>query len=188
MRVALLVSLAAAIGVCSTVAKDHDPISVRASLDHHQRGTKQSSTAAPRAHPADRREDIQVQERHVHLVRPAGSSAWERRSMARPTRQITRSAAIQLTSSIGTGTAYASSGRFQLGLSLIKLTAHGHSSGTFKGREPIGATRSLHRQLAAECRKMLAHVHGPGVWKARPVSLAGLEPRYLVSRRRKPPG
>ncbi len=26
-------------------------------------------------------------------------------------------------------------------MSLIKLTAHGHSSGTFKGREPIGATR-----------------------------------------------
>ena len=48
---------------------------------------------------------------------------------------------IQLSSSIGTGTVYAFSGRFHLGLSLVKLTAHGHSSGTFKGREPIGATR-----------------------------------------------
>ena len=48
---------------------------------------------------------------------------------------------IQLSGSVGTGTVYAYSGRFHLGMSLIKLTAHGHSSGTFKGREPIGATR-----------------------------------------------
>ena len=48
---------------------------------------------------------------------------------------------IQLSGSIGTGTVYADSGRFHLGMSLVRITAHGHSSGTFRGREPIGATR-----------------------------------------------
>jgi hypothetical protein len=35
----------------------------------------------------------------------------------------------------------ADSGRLHIGMSIVKITAHGHSSGTFKGREPIGATR-----------------------------------------------
>ncbi len=48
---------------------------------------------------------------------------------------------LQLTGAIGASTVYAFSGRFHLGLSIIKITAHGHSSGTFKGREPLGATR-----------------------------------------------
>jgi hypothetical protein len=42
-----------------------------------------------------------------------------------------------LTGSSGLATVYADSGRLSLGLSIV---AHGHSSGTFKGREPIGAT------------------------------------------------
>lgn len=50
---------------------------------------------------------------------------------------------LQLTGSRGTGTVYASSGRFHLGMSIVKITAHGHSSGTFKGREPLGATRTF---------------------------------------------
>jgi hypothetical protein len=43
----------------------------------------------------------------------------------------------------GTGslaTAYAFTGRFHLGMSIVKLAAHGHAGGTFTGREPIGAT------------------------------------------------
>ena len=50
---------------------------------------------------------------------------------------------LQLTGSSGTGTVYASSGRLHLGMSIVKATAHGHSSGTFKGREPVGAARSF---------------------------------------------
>lgn len=50
---------------------------------------------------------------------------------------------LQLTGSSGTGTVYASSGRLHLGMSIVKVAAHGHSSGTFKGREPLGATRSF---------------------------------------------
>jgi hypothetical protein len=50
---------------------------------------------------------------------------------------------LALTGTSGTGTVYASSGRLHLGGSIVKLTAHGHSSGTFKGREPLGATRSF---------------------------------------------
>ena len=49
--------------------------------------------------------------------------------------------ATPLSGSVGTGTVYAYAGRFHLGMSLIKLTAHGHTSGTFRGREPLGATR-----------------------------------------------
>jgi len=48
---------------------------------------------------------------------------------------------LQLTGSSGTGTVYASHGRFHLGMSIVRITAHGHSNGTFKGREPLGATR-----------------------------------------------
>jgi hypothetical protein len=48
---------------------------------------------------------------------------------------------LQLTDATGTGIVYASSGRLHLGLSIVKVQAHGHSNGTFKGREPIGATR-----------------------------------------------
>jgi hypothetical protein len=40
----------------------------------------------------------------------------------------------------GLATAYAFSGRLHLGMSIVKLTLHGHSSGTFTGREPVGAT------------------------------------------------
>lgn len=47
---------------------------------------------------------------------------------------------LALTSASGLASVYAFSGAFNLGMSLIKVTAQGHTSGTFKGREPIGAT------------------------------------------------
>jgi hypothetical protein len=46
-----------------------------------------------------------------------------------------------LTSATGLASVYAFSGRFHLGMSSVKIAAHAHSSGTFKGREPLGATR-----------------------------------------------
>jgi hypothetical protein len=48
---------------------------------------------------------------------------------------------LQLTGSNGTGTVSASYGRLHLGMSIVKITARGRSYGTFKGREPLGATR-----------------------------------------------
>lgn len=48
---------------------------------------------------------------------------------------------LALTGTSGLATVYAYSGRFHLGLSIVKISARGHSSGTFKGREPLGATR-----------------------------------------------
>jgi hypothetical protein len=47
---------------------------------------------------------------------------------------------LDLTSATGLASIYAFSGAFELGMSLIKVAAHGHTSGTFTGREPIGAT------------------------------------------------
>jgi hypothetical protein len=47
---------------------------------------------------------------------------------------------LYLTSTSGFASVYAFSGAFNLGMSLTKVTAHGQTSGTFKGREPIGAT------------------------------------------------
>ena len=46
-----------------------------------------------------------------------------------------------LSGETGFATFYADSGRLHIGMSLVKITAHGHSSGTFTGREPIGASR-----------------------------------------------
>jgi hypothetical protein len=48
---------------------------------------------------------------------------------------------LQLTGSSSLGAVSATSGTLHLGMSIVQITPHGHSSGTFKGREPIGDTR-----------------------------------------------
>jgi hypothetical protein len=48
---------------------------------------------------------------------------------------------LQLTNTSVSGILYAFSGHFHLGMSLVHVTVHGRTSGTFKGREPIGAAR-----------------------------------------------
>lgn len=50
---------------------------------------------------------------------------------------------LDLTSASGLAGVYAFSGHFHLVMSIIKVAAHGHASGTFKGREPLGATTSF---------------------------------------------
>lgn len=47
---------------------------------------------------------------------------------------------LDLTSATGLASVYAFSGRLNLGMSLVKVSAHGHTSGTFSGRDPVGAT------------------------------------------------
>ncbi len=142
MRVALLISLAAALGVCSAVAN----------------ATATRSDCAPRSRTIKGHKAVVYcgpATASLHIGGKTytfknGTCIWSGGLILTVGTQVDGIPAsannegaplIQLSSSLGTGTVYAYSGRFHLGMSLVKFTARGHSSGTFKGREPLGATR-----------------------------------------------
>jgi hypothetical protein len=141
MKIALLVSLAAAIGVCTAVA---NATTTRSECALHSTTIK-GHKAVVYCGPATA---------SLHIAGKTytfknGACIWSGGLILNIGTQVNGipvsannegAPLIQLSSSIGTGTAYAFSGRFHLA-ALIKLTAHGHSGGTFKGREPLGATR-----------------------------------------------
>jgi hypothetical protein len=142
MRVALLIPLAAAIGVCSTVANattNRSECGLRSETIKGHKAVVYCGPATASLHIGGRTYTFKN-----------GTCIWSGGLILAVGAQVNGVSAsannegvplIQLSSSIGTGTVYAYSGRFHLGLSLVKITAHGHSSGTFKGREPLGATR-----------------------------------------------
>ncbi len=142
MRVALLISLAAAIGICSAVANAASTRSECALGSKTIKGHKAVVYCGPAT------ATLHIGGKSYTFKN--GTCIWSGGLILTVGTQVNGVAAsaknegaplIQLSGSIGTGTVYAYSGRFHLGMSLVKLTAHGHSSGTFKGREPIGATR-----------------------------------------------
>jgi hypothetical protein len=142
MRVALLVSLTAAIGICAAVANATTTSSECALRSETIKGHKAVVYCGPAT-------------ASLHIAGKTytfknGTCIWSGGLILTLGTQVNSAPIsannegaplIQLSSSTGTGTIYAYSGRFHLGMSLVKLTAHAHSSGTFKGREPIGATR-----------------------------------------------
>ena len=142
MRITLLISLVVAIGVCSAVANattTRSDCALRSKTIKGHKAVVYCGPATASLHIAGKTYTFKN-----------GTCIWSGGLILTIGTQLNSIPAsannegaplIQLSSSIGTGTVYADSGRFHLGLSLIKLTAHGHSSGTFKGREPIGATR-----------------------------------------------
>jgi hypothetical protein len=142
MKVALLVSLAAAIGVCSAVANattTRSECALRSTTIKGHKAVVYCGPATASLHIGGKTYTFKN-----------GTCIWSGGLILTVGTQVNGvptsannegAPLIQVSSSIGTGTVYASSARFHLGLSLIKLTAHGHASGTFKGREPIGATR-----------------------------------------------
>ena len=142
MRVALLVSLAAAIGVCSAVANATTTRSECALRSRTIKGHKAVVYCGPAT------ASLHIGGKSYTFKN--GTCIWSGGLILTVGTQVNGVPAsannegaplIQLSGSIGTGTVYAYSGRFHLGMSIVKLTAHGHSSGTFKGREPLGATR-----------------------------------------------
>lgn len=142
MRVALLVSLAAAIGVCAAVANattTRSDCALRSKTIKGHKAVVYCGPATASLHIAGKTYTFKN-----------GTCIWSggliltlgtQVNDVPPSANNEGAPLIQLSSSIGTGTVYAYSGPFHIGMSLIKLTAHGHTSGTFKGREPIGAAR-----------------------------------------------
>ena len=142
MRVVLLVSLAAAIGICAAVANattTRSECALRSETIKGHKAVVYCGAATASLHIGGKTYTFKK-----------GTCIWSGGLILTLGTQVNGVPAsannegaplIQLSGSAGTGTVFAYSGRFHLGMSLIKLTAHGHSSGTFKGREPIGATR-----------------------------------------------
>jgi hypothetical protein len=142
MRVALLISLATAIGICSAVA---NASTTRSECGLHSTTIK-GHKAVVYCGPATA--SLRIGGKTYTFKK--GTCIWAGSLILTIGTQVNGVPAsannegaplIQLSGSVGTGTAYAYSGHFHLGMSLITLTAHGHSGGTFAGREPIGATR-----------------------------------------------
>ncbi len=142
MRVALLVSLAATIGVCSAVANattTRSACGLRSTTIKGHQAVVYCGPATASLHIGGKTYTFKN-----------GTCIWSGALILTLGTQVNGAPAsannegaplLQLSGSIGTGTVYAYSARLHLGLSIVKLTAHGHSNGTFKGREPIGATR-----------------------------------------------
>jgi hypothetical protein len=142
MKLALLVSLAAALGVCSAVANATTTRSECALRSTTIKGHKAVVFCGPVT------ASLHIGGKSYAFKN--GTCIWSGGLILSLGTQVNGVPAaannegaslIQVTSSVGTGTVYAFAARLNLGMSLIKLTAHGHSSGTFKGREPIGSTR-----------------------------------------------
>ena len=90
---------------------------------------------------AHRRQVVQLQKRHVYLVGRPDPFLGTQVNGVPASANNEGAQLLHLTATRGLATVYASAGRFHLGLSIVKLSARGHSNGTFKGREPLGATR-----------------------------------------------
>ncbi|HST13539.1 MAG TPA: hypothetical protein VLJ44_01665 [Gaiellaceae bacterium] len=142
MRLVLLVALAAAIGVCSAVAHAAATRSDCALRSTTIKGHKAVGYCGPAT------ATLRIGGKSYTFKN--GTCIWSGGLILTLGTQVNGvpdsarnegAPLIQLSGSVGTGTVYAYSGRFHLGTSLVKLTAHGHSRGTFKGREPIGAAR-----------------------------------------------
>ncbi|HEY2777377.1 MAG TPA: hypothetical protein VGI77_05695 [Gaiellaceae bacterium] len=142
MRVALLASLAAALGICSAAANattTRSDCALRSTTIKGHKAVVYCGPATASLHIGGKTYTFKN-----------GTCIWSGGLILALGTQVNGAPAstnnegaslIQLSGSVGTGTVYAYAARFNLGMSLITLTTHGHSSGTFRGREPIGATR-----------------------------------------------
>jgi hypothetical protein len=141
LRAALLISLVAAVGLCSTAraASARSACALGSKSIKGYRAVVFCGPATASLHIGDKSYSFR-----------SGTCIWAGSLILSLGIQVNGAPAstnnegvplLQLTGSSGTGTLYASSPRLRLGMSIVKIAAHGHSSGTFKGREPLGATR-----------------------------------------------
>ena len=146
MRTVLLISLVAAVGVCSAAGAVATPARSACALTFK---TIKGHKAVIYCGPATA--SLHIGGKSYSFKR--GSCLWQGGTLALdvgtqvnglPASANNNGAPLfALTGAGEIGTVYAFSGRFHLGGSIVKITAHGHSNGTFKGREPVGATRSF---------------------------------------------
>ena len=142
MRVALLISLAAAIGICATVANattTRSDCALRSKTIKGHKAVVYCGPATASLHIAGKTYTFKN-----------GTCIWSGGLILTVGTQVNDVPPRQTTKERRSSNCRAQSepepstptpDAFHIGMSLVKLTAHGHTSGTFKGREPIGAAR-----------------------------------------------
>ena len=153
MRIALLISLATALGICSVVAN--------ASTTRSDCGLRSTTIKGRKAVVYCGPATASLRVGGKTYTFKNGTCIWAGSLILTIGTQVNGVPAsannegaplIQLSGSVGTGTAYAFSGRFHLGMSLIKLTTHGHSAARSQGESRSAPHAASPAASAAELR------------------------------------